>query len=144
MAPPFLTSSLDGGELSASRPGRFTPGERAPDAHWIGGWVGHRAGLDTEDERKISFPQPEIESQIPTKLIRDFCIFTLSNSVRSSASARCSNAADSLCQFFMFLIGIRFLWKINPLCIILLKLLFFPLFPFFLFSCSFMHFTVYL
>jgi hypothetical protein len=29
MAPPFLTSTLDGGEWSASRPGRFTAGERA-------------------------------------------------------------------------------------------------------------------
>jgi hypothetical protein len=26
--------------------GRFTPGERAPGVHWIGGWVGLRAGLD--------------------------------------------------------------------------------------------------
>jgi hypothetical protein len=30
VAPPFLTSALDGGEWSASRPCRFTPGERAP------------------------------------------------------------------------------------------------------------------
>jgi hypothetical protein len=34
------------GEWSASRPGRFTPRERAPVTHWIGGWVGPRAGLD--------------------------------------------------------------------------------------------------
>jgi hypothetical protein len=25
---------------------RFTPGERTPGTHWIGGWVGPRAGLD--------------------------------------------------------------------------------------------------
>jgi hypothetical protein len=31
-----LTSALDGGEWSASRPGRFTPRERAPGTHWIG------------------------------------------------------------------------------------------------------------
>jgi hypothetical protein len=24
----------------------FTPGERAPATHWIGGWVGPTAGLD--------------------------------------------------------------------------------------------------
>jgi hypothetical protein len=41
-----LTSALGGGEWSASRPGRFTPRERAPDTHWIGGWVGPRAVLD--------------------------------------------------------------------------------------------------
>jgi hypothetical protein len=34
MAPPLLTSALDGGEWWASRPGCFTPGERAPDSHW--------------------------------------------------------------------------------------------------------------
>jgi hypothetical protein len=31
----FLTSALAGGEWSASRPGRFTPGERVPGIHWI-------------------------------------------------------------------------------------------------------------
>jgi hypothetical protein len=45
----FSTSPLDGGEWSASRPGRaFTPGERTPGTHCTGGWVGLRAGLDTE------------------------------------------------------------------------------------------------
>jgi hypothetical protein len=41
-----LTSALDGGESSASRPDHFILGERAPGTHWIGGWVGPRAGLD--------------------------------------------------------------------------------------------------
>jgi len=46
----FTTSALDGGEWSASRPGRaFTPGERTPGTHCTGGWVGPRAGLDTQD-----------------------------------------------------------------------------------------------
>jgi hypothetical protein len=39
----YLTSALDGGDWSASRPGRFTPRERAPGTHWIGGWVSPRA-----------------------------------------------------------------------------------------------------
>jgi hypothetical protein len=47
----FLNSALAGGEWSASRPGRFTPGERTPRTHWIGGWVNSRAGLD--DMEKI-------------------------------------------------------------------------------------------
>jgi hypothetical protein len=38
-----LTSALDGGEWSASRAGRFTPWQRVPGTHWIGGWVGPRA-----------------------------------------------------------------------------------------------------
>jgi hypothetical protein len=47
ITPPFLTSALDGGESSGSCPGCFVPGERALGTHWIGGWVGPRAGLDT-------------------------------------------------------------------------------------------------
>jgi hypothetical protein len=42
----LLTSALDGGEWSVLRPGRFTPRERAPGTHWIGGWVDPRAVLD--------------------------------------------------------------------------------------------------
>jgi len=41
-----LTSALAGDAWSASRTGRFTPTERVPIAHWIGGWVGPRAGRD--------------------------------------------------------------------------------------------------
>jgi hypothetical protein len=36
----FLTSALVGGEWSASRPGSFTPVERAPGTQCIWGWVG--------------------------------------------------------------------------------------------------------
>jgi hypothetical protein len=32
----YLTSAIVGGEWSASHPGRFTRGERAPDIHSIG------------------------------------------------------------------------------------------------------------
>jgi hypothetical protein len=47
------TSALDGGEWSASCPSRFIPGERTPDTHWIGGWVGPRTGLEGTEKRKI-------------------------------------------------------------------------------------------
>jgi hypothetical protein len=49
----FFTSTLVGGEWSASRPSRFTPGERAPGTHWVGGWVGPRASLDDVEKRKF-------------------------------------------------------------------------------------------
>jgi hypothetical protein len=49
----LLTWALDGGEWSASRPGRFTPRERAPGIHWIGGWMDPRAVLDMVVKRKI-------------------------------------------------------------------------------------------
>jgi hypothetical protein len=51
-----LTSALAGGEWSASRPGRFTPGERAPGTHWIGGWVDPSAGLDDVKREFLTLP----------------------------------------------------------------------------------------
>jgi hypothetical protein len=45
-APEFLTSALGRCEWSSSCPGRFTPREIASVAHWIGGYMGHRAGLE--------------------------------------------------------------------------------------------------
>jgi hypothetical protein len=53
-----LTSTLDGGEWSDSRPGRFNLRQRAPCTHWIGGWVGLRAGLDAVVNRKIPSSPP--------------------------------------------------------------------------------------
>jgi hypothetical protein len=46
IAPPYSASALDGGEWSGSCACRFTPRDGAPGTHWIGGWVGPRAGLD--------------------------------------------------------------------------------------------------
>jgi hypothetical protein len=63
-----LTSVLDGGEWSASRPGHFTLRERAPSTHWIGGWVGPRAVLEAVVKR-------EIPSAMPTDLSRLVCVY---------------------------------------------------------------------
>jgi hypothetical protein len=41
-------------------PGRFSPRERASGTHWIGGWVGSRAGLDAVVKRKIPSPYGKI------------------------------------------------------------------------------------
>jgi len=64
-----LTLVLDGGEWSPSRPGRFTPKERAPGTHWIGGWTGPRAVLDAGGEEKknpvITLPGIEPQSSSP-------------------------------------------------------------------------------
>jgi hypothetical protein len=49
----YLTSPLDGAEWLGSRPGRFTSEEKYPGTHWIGGWVGPRAGLDDSEKRKF-------------------------------------------------------------------------------------------
>jgi hypothetical protein len=56
----FLASAVVGGEWSASRPGRFTPGERAPDTLWIVGWMGPSTGLDHVEKIKF-LPKPGLE-----------------------------------------------------------------------------------
>jgi hypothetical protein len=49
-----------GCEWSASRPSHFTPWERAPSTHWIGGLVEPTAGLDDIEKRKL-FTLPGLE-----------------------------------------------------------------------------------
>jgi hypothetical protein len=50
----FLTLALDKGEWSASCPGHaLLPGKGPLVPHWIGGWVGLRAGVDTKAKGKI-------------------------------------------------------------------------------------------
>jgi hypothetical protein len=62
-----LTLAL-GGEWSASRPGSFTPRERALGTHWVGGWVGRRAVLDVMV--KIKIPSPRRESNPKTSIVQ--------------------------------------------------------------------------
>jgi hypothetical protein len=61
-----LTSALDGDEWSASRPGRFTPMEKPPCTHWVGGCVGSSAVLDTVVKRKIPCSRRESNLRTPT------------------------------------------------------------------------------
>jgi hypothetical protein len=59
----FLTSALARGEWSVLRPGLFTPVERAPITHSLGGWVDPRAGLDDVKKRKfLTAPGLELRS----------------------------------------------------------------------------------
>jgi hypothetical protein len=60
-----LTTALDGGEWSASRPGRFTPRDIAPGTHWKGGWIGPRAVPVAVVKRKISSPRRESNHRTP-------------------------------------------------------------------------------
>jgi hypothetical protein len=59
----FLTSAVVGGEWSASRLCRFTPGVRAPGAHWVGGWVDPRDSLD-DLEKENSCPYRDSNSNL--------------------------------------------------------------------------------
>jgi hypothetical protein len=75
----FLTSALDGGEWSASRPSRALPLGKDPGNHCTGVWVGPRASLDTEARGIIISPLPGIEPQSPgpstMKLVSIFIFF---------------------------------------------------------------------
>jgi hypothetical protein len=62
---PLILWPLDGGEWSASRPGRFTHRKGVPDAHWIGGLLGPRAVLDAVVKRKILSPRRESNPRNP-------------------------------------------------------------------------------
>jgi hypothetical protein len=56
VAPVLLALVLDGGEWSVAPFGCFIAGETAPGTHFIGGWVGPRAGMDSMEKRRIFYP----------------------------------------------------------------------------------------
>jgi hypothetical protein len=60
-----LTSALEGGEWSASRPARFTLRNPPPRINYTGGRVGSRAGLDAVVKRKIPSPRQESNPRTP-------------------------------------------------------------------------------
>jgi hypothetical protein len=67
---------------SASRPGHFTPGERGPGTHKIGGWVGPRAAVDAVEKRKIlpllgiePRPCPARSPSLYRLSYADYCVF---------------------------------------------------------------------
>jgi hypothetical protein len=69
-------------------PAPFTHRDRAPSTHWIGGWVGPRAVLDTAVKRKI--PSPRRESNPRTPIVQsvaerytDWAIMALRNFIRT-------------------------------------------------------------
>jgi hypothetical protein len=64
-APSFLTLALGRGKWSASCPSHITHRERAPGAHWIGGWMGPSTGLDAVEKRRISCPCWEANPSSP-------------------------------------------------------------------------------
>jgi hypothetical protein len=52
----FLTSAIVRNEWRASRPGRFTPEERAPATHWIDGWMDPQSRSGRHREVEILAP----------------------------------------------------------------------------------------
>jgi len=58
-----MTAALEGGEWSATRPGRTLP-PRKTGAHFTGGWVGPRAGLAGGKSRSHRDSIPERPARI--------------------------------------------------------------------------------
>jgi hypothetical protein len=85
-----LTSALDEGEWSASRPGR-----KSPHYHWIGGRVSPRAGLDTVSKRTNSQPPPGIELQSSDRPVRSQSLHRLSYLGSSSSRVQEQNTQIS-------------------------------------------------
>jgi hypothetical protein len=56
-------------------PAALYHGERSPDTHCTGGWVGLRAGLDTEVTGKSSLPLPGIEPRSPGRPVRSQTLY---------------------------------------------------------------------
>jgi hypothetical protein len=52
----FTTSALDGVSGQHHAPAALYPGRKDPGTQFTGGWVGPRAGLDTEARGKILCP----------------------------------------------------------------------------------------
>jgi hypothetical protein len=60
----LLTSALDRSGQRHALAALFRQ-EKDPRTHWMGGWVGPRAGPDTEARGKILLPLPGIEPLSP-------------------------------------------------------------------------------
>jgi hypothetical protein len=48
----FLTTALNEGDRRASRPGRFSSGEKFNSTNRRGDWVGQKTSLDVVEKRK--------------------------------------------------------------------------------------------
>jgi hypothetical protein len=69
-----LISAIDEGEWSASRPGHFTPRERAPGTPWIGDWVGRQSLSGRGGEEKNSQPLAVLEPPITHPVVQCYTI----------------------------------------------------------------------
>jgi hypothetical protein len=52
-------------------PVRFTPGERGPGTHWIGGCMGPGAGLHVMEKRNLSYLGRESNPGRPARIHTD-------------------------------------------------------------------------
>jgi hypothetical protein len=80
---PFLTSALDGGEWSTSRPGRLTS-RQEPGSCWIWGWMGHRTSPGRFGGK--SLPMPGFEPGPPTRNLKIVVLTTVIIAIKDSST----------------------------------------------------------
>jgi hypothetical protein len=74
----YLVGTRWGWVVSVTPRPRFIPEERTTGTHCPGGWVGPRAGLNTEDKGKILSPLSGIEHRSPGRPARSQTLYWLS------------------------------------------------------------------
>jgi hypothetical protein len=120
----FLTSALDGVSGQRHALAALCPGERTAVTHCAGGWVGLRAGLDTEVRGKIPCPMQGIEHRSPGRPVRSQTLYWLSYPGSSLQVRRKIKFAQLLCVQCS-ISGISGPWRIRWLiavCLISLSL----------------------
>jgi hypothetical protein len=68
----FFTSALDGVSGQRHAPAALYSWERTPGTHWIGGWVGLRAGLDTEARGNMLFASTGDRTPVVQSVVRHY------------------------------------------------------------------------
>jgi hypothetical protein len=98
-----LTSALEGGEWSASRPCRFTSRERSLGTHWTGGCVGPRSVLDAMVKREIPNLRRELNPRTPTDqpVAQRYTGWAITARIFPERFSNMSNCAE-LCSWHLF------------------------------------------
>jgi hypothetical protein len=99
----FLNSVLISGEWSAPRLDSFTPRERAPGTHCIGGCVGPRAGLNDMEKWKF-LPSPGLELRHLGRPVRSQSLYRLSY---PGSSSSIQILKERLCKFCVLQAGVQ-------------------------------------
>jgi hypothetical protein len=68
----FLTSALVGVSGQNHAPAGINLQGKDSGTHWMGGWVGPRAGLDTETRGKNPLPLPGIEPRSSKSVVAHY------------------------------------------------------------------------
>jgi hypothetical protein len=66
----------------------------------------YATSLCFQEQNKLPLYHDTVSLRVPTEAIRDFFTFTVSNTVRSSSSARRANVANNICQFLRVSLGV--------------------------------------